>query len=107
MHVKLKEEGLQFSSLPMSCWHINEKICLPINVDIQKLLQWKGKTCSVKIDHDKNQSSLEPQQPHEKKTMWNQINSNVVSDDNICECADTINSYHNVNSMTWRLQGKG
>jgi hypothetical protein len=84
MQVKLKEEGLECSSLPMACWHINEKIHFPTSVDIQKLLQLKGKTCSLRIGHDKNHPSLELQEPHEKKQLAKPINSNVISDDNIC-----------------------
>jgi hypothetical protein len=67
MHVKLKKESLQWFSLSTSCWHINEKIRLPSSGDIQKLLQLKKKTCSLKIDHDKKHPSLELHQPHEKK----------------------------------------
>jgi hypothetical protein len=104
MDVKLKKEGFQCSSLAMWCWHINEKIHLPVSVDIQKLLHLNGKTCFLKIDHDKNHLSLELQQPHEKKQLAkpNQLECGL-DDDNVYQHVDTINSYHNVNLTTWRL----
>lgn len=67
MHVKLKEESLQWFSLLTSCWHINEKIHLPGSRDIQKLLQQKRKTCLLRIDHDKKHPLQYLHQPHEKK----------------------------------------
>lgn len=46
MCIKLKKEGLQCPSPPTLCWHINEKTRLPSSVDIRKLAQLKGKTCT-------------------------------------------------------------
>jgi len=55
----------------MPCWHIDEKTCSPIGVNIQKPPQLEGKTCPLEIDRNKNHIVLEPQlssQPHKKKT---------------------------------------
>jgi hypothetical protein len=68
----MKEEGLQCLSFPMPCWHFNEKISPPTNVNIQKPPQLKGKTCPLRTDHNKNHPSHEPQllsQPHKKRKL--------------------------------------
>jgi hypothetical protein len=43
-----------------SYWHIDEKIRLPIGVDMQKPTQLEGKTCMLGTDHDKNHPSPKP-----------------------------------------------
>jgi hypothetical protein len=39
---KTKRVGLPCPSFPTPCWHIDEKTCLPIGVNISKLSQLKG-----------------------------------------------------------------
>jgi hypothetical protein len=72
MCAKLKEEALQWPLLPTPCWHIDEKTCSPIGVNIQKPSQLEGKTCPLEIDPNKNHILLEPQlssQPHKKNNL--------------------------------------
>ncbi len=54
MHAKLKKDGLQCPSFPMSCWLIDEKTHLHVDVNTQKPLQVKGKTCPLGNNCDKD-----------------------------------------------------
>jgi hypothetical protein len=55
---KLKEEGFQYLSHPMPCWHIDDETHSLVGVDIQKPLWLEQKTCSSRINHDKDYPSF-------------------------------------------------
>ncbi len=68
MCTKLIEESFQCPLLPMPCWHIDEEICSPYGVNIQKLLQ--GETCPLGTNCDKDHPLPKLQlslQTHEEK----------------------------------------
>jgi hypothetical protein len=54
MRAKLKKEGFQCPSFPMSCWHIDEKTHPHVGLNTQKPLQLEGKTCPLQTNRDKD-----------------------------------------------------
>jgi len=78
----------------MPCWHIDEKIHSPTSVNIRKPLQLEGQhvhwePIAIKIILHLNHNYCN--NPMKKNNLQNQINSNGVNDDNVYQCANTIN----------------